>query len=366
MIKSIFGSAKLLILHSMLFLGRACAAMIIFIGIGGVWAEVDNLPARPKVEVRSVGIRPSHKDQSYTGVFSFIHQGELPLKIDCAERPMGRRFLPNNVQYQVLRNGIWTKVESHGEGWCFDFDIPAGVRCELDVDLSPFKEQDTPLTCRVIFNWDQYPSESFVLDWKSDKMAGKFEAAKKAHADKLRAAFLKSGFRPELLREDEFPLDILKKMIVDFKKSSKIGAWFEFPDGVLEIEPEILWKGDVYIKFDTSSVRSEGAAVAKCWGYIRWNPDKLNRALIQKLRKSANFAGVTVDEEERRPDGFSIKIEPDDDPLDPDTNEYMSRPFAMYLRFSLPKDAVFTMPKKEDTEKAIDSVMDFLSGCLVK
>ena len=313
----------------------------------------------PKVEVRAMEIRPSHDGENYGGRFLFIHHGKEPLKIDCDERPVDRRFLPNNVQFQVLKSGVWTKVETNGHGWCYDFDIPSGVPCELDVDLSPFEEQDKPLTGRVIFNWDKYPSEPFVLDWKSDREAGKFLAAKNAHAERLRAAFLKSGFRPELLKGDDFLLRIVKDMIDSVTKSGEVGAWFGLVEGDIEISAKILFKGDVFIRFENHH-QDPGAHF---WGFFRWHPDKLSRALIQRLKKTDARASVTGDKENRRPDGFFITIDPDA-PIDPDTLEYIGKPFEMLLYLSLAKDAALPMPTKGESTKAFDSAMDFLVSCL--
>lgn len=342
----------------------ACAMMVIQMGCGICSADEQQqgkhiVPA--KVEVRAKEILPSHDGEGYEGRFLFIHHGMEPLRIDCEEKPVGRRFLPNNVQFQVLKSGVWTQVETTGHGWCSEFDIPSGVPCELDVDLSPFKEEDKPLTGRVIFNWDKYPSEPFVLDWKSDREAGKFLAAKKAHAERLRAAFLKSGFRPELLNGDEFPLRIVKEMIASVTKSGDVGAWFGLIEGDIEISARIVFKGDVFIRFDSHHHGPGGYY----WGFLRWHPDKLSRALIQKLRKADALASVMVDEKYGRPDGFAIWIDPDD-PFDPETLEYIVRPFAMDLHLSLADDAALPMPTKEESTKAFDSAMDFLEGCLTK
>ena len=336
--------------------------MIILLGSGICSADEQQqgkhiVPA--KVEVRAMEIRPSHDGENYEGRFLFIHHGKEPLKICCSERPEGRRFPPNNLRFQVLTNGVWTRVESYSHGWCSYFAIPSGVPCELDVDLSPFKEQDAPLTGRVIFDWDKYPSEPFVLDWKSDRKAGKFLAAKTAHVERLRAAFLKSGFRPELLKGDDFPRQIVKEMIARTTQSGEVGAWFGRCGGEIEISAEIRFKGDVFIRID-SPLSGPGGHY---WGIFCWNPDKLNRRVIQRLRKTDAKAFVTIDESNDRPDGFTMGIDPEA-PIDPETLEYIGKPFEMHLYLSLAKDAALPMPTKGESTKAFDSAMDFLESCL--
>lgn len=344
----------------------ARAMMVVLLGSGIVGADEQQhakeiTPA--KVEVRALEIRPSHDCEGYEGRFLFIHHGKKPLKIDCSERPMDHRYLPNNIQFQILKNGEWTQVKTWENGWCSPFDVPSGIPCELDVDLSPFKEEDSPLTCRVVFNWDKYPSEPFVLDWKSDREKGRFLAAKKAHVEELRAAFLKSGFRPELLQGDDFDLRLIKMLVGEFKKSGKVGGWYNLPEDDVEIESGLFWKGNVFIRIDGRTRGTGGSSDERFWGFIEWNPQKLDRALVHKLRKTDTEGGVTIDEKSARPDGFTVRIEPDD-PVDDITLEYIARPFNMFLHFSLPENSNFPVPEREEEKKALNGIMDFLESSL--
>lgn len=342
------------------FAVRAMVFMLLGCGISSAEEPQkgkDIVPA--KVEVRAIEIRPSYDGENYEGRFLLIHHGKDPLKIRCSERPVGRRFPANDIQYQVLKDNVWINVEAYESGWCFAFDLPPDVPCEVKVDLRHFKEQDEPLTGRVILNGDEFPSEPFVLDWKSDREAGKFLAAKKAHAERLRAAFLKSGFRPELLQGDEFPLHIVEEMIAGLIKSGEAGAWFSLIQGKIEITATIRFKGDVFITFKSSHPGRGGHYS----GLLRWNPDKLNRALIQRLRLKDGFTSLDIDEGSGRPRGSSMWINPEA-PIDPDTLEYVGKPFQMSLDLWLPDDAALPMPAKGAPAKALDSVVGFLEGCL--
>lgn len=318
-------------------------------------------PASSEVVIHTLEIKPSHDGVSYDGKFSLLNQGESPLKLHCANGPINQRFLPNNIMFQVLENGVWKKVPSTGLGDIRLCDIPPGIPVELYVNLRPFEEQDEPFKARVIFNWDQFPSDPFTLDWKSDRKAGKFLAAKKAHAERLRSAFIRSGFRPELLNGDDFPTRLINGMIASLAKSGEAGKWFGIYDrkGV-EIDATMTWKGDVSIIF---SSKGGGGTV----GILQWNPENLNRALIENLRKTDGFAEVTVDEKSGKHSGLVIVINPDD-PMEPDALEYVVRPFEMRLSVSLAESEAesLPMPKKGEPEKALDSVMDYLKGCLTR
>lgn len=323
----------------------------------------DKQAVSPEVEVSTLKIQPSYDGVGYEGIFGFMHHGREPLKMGCSQGRLNTSFLPNNVQFQVLRNGAWTKVDTFSEGYSMSCDIPPGIPCELHVNLSPFKEQDEPLTGRVVFNWDKYFSEPFTLNWKADRKAGKFLASKKAHAERLRSAFLKSGFRPELLKGDDFPLRFVNGMITSLAKSGEIGKWFGINKGDLNFDAKMMWKGDVSIIFSSVTVPGRYS------GVLRWNPERLSRALIRKLRRTDCIADVTLDTESGKPDGFRIIIDPDD-PVDPASSEldFAVRPFAMRLFVSLPENDAesLPMPKKGESEKALDSAMDYLEGCLTR
>jgi hypothetical protein len=342
------------------FAMRAMMVVLLGSGIGGADEQQHaKQTTHAKVEVRALEIRPSHDCEDYEGRFLFINHGKKPLTIQCSERPMDRRYLPNDVQFQILKNGVWEKVERFEQGLCWDYDILPGVPCELDVDLRAFKEQNTPLTCRVIFDWDKYPSEPFVLDWKADHEAGRFLAAKKAYVEKLRDAFLKSGFRPELLKGDDFPYQILKKMITAVTKSGEVGAWFGLYKADIEVSARLFWKGDVFVEF--RSLNHDGV---KYEGFLQWNPGKLSRAMLQKLRTTS--ARVVVDRRENAsPEGVRMVIDPKDE-IYPGTFEWIVRPFVMGLSLDLPEDYVLAMPGEGESMKAFDSVMDFLKSCIIE
>ncbi|MBN8458313.1 MAG: hypothetical protein J0M04_10815 [Verrucomicrobia bacterium] len=343
------------------FAVRVMMVVLLGSGIGGADEQQHATQTTPaKVEVRALEIRPSHESEDYEGRFLFIHHGKQPLKIDCFERPMGQRYHPNSIQFQILKNGVWERVETSGHGWCWDYDIPPGVPCELDVDLGAFNEQNTPQTCRVIFNWDKYPSEPFVLDWKADRKAGKFLAAKKAFVDRLRARFLKSGFRPELLKGDEFPRQIGKEMIARVTKTGQVGAWFGLQGGDLEVETRLFWNGDVFLEFSCLNDDREGYS-----GTLQWNPESMNRALLQKLRKTDGEAFPEHSDEHDRVNGLIMRINPEY-PIIPGTVEYEVQPFIMFLGLTLPKDRVFAEPLKDECAKVFDAAMDYLEGCLAK
>jgi hypothetical protein len=290
---------------------------------------------------KPIEIKPSPHFFYYEGRFLFINKESSPVMIYGFDEPLGGKFEPRFLEFQILKDGKWEKLPS---GYCGtgaqDFPMLPGKEYEFVTSLVNFKEQDTPLTGKIGVNgcW----SEPFVLDWKKDRSAGKFEQARKENFEKARALFAKAGFREELLAGDDFCSRLLEAMI---KEASAKDVEDSFPAfaGKLEVFPAIQLNGSIMIEFESD--KPEGFP-REFSGHFVLDPVKFSPEWYREAVKR----DVSV---WKREDSMKMEL---DDGSNFDSPFYLS---IIYEPFDKTK-----RPSKEDAKKVFRTMLGVLDGWL--
>lgn len=315
------------------------------------------VPASPgHVELGVLDIRPSFDGESYEGRFRFVNHGTQPLKISGNWKPVNGKFWPTNIQYQILRNGQWEMVRTTSHGLLHPREMLPKTPYEYIVDLGAFDEQDTPLTCRIGVEWDQYWSPPFVLDWKSDRKVGKFLAAKKAHIKMLREAFLKSGFRKELLEDEQFPHHLVKSMLDRMTANGAADRWFGPYRGKLIVWTSFLPNGNVIVNFDVAADRKDHFNYS---GQLQWNPNKLSRNWFQAHRRKCISASGREPGEPLEVDSHSVLMSFDSENLvDLELREREPSTCMMDIFHRKSINSLDPLPRKTEVMEAWERAVD--------
>jgi hypothetical protein len=304
------------------------------------------------VDLKVLDIRPSFDGRSYEGHFCFMNHGTRSVTISGQWEPVNGKFWPANIQYQILKNGQWKSVQTTSHGLLHPREILPKTPYEFIVDLGKFDEQDTPLNCRIGVEWDRYWSPPFVLDWKSDRIAGKFRAAKEAHINMLRDALLKSGFRKEMLEGDQFPHQLVKSILDRVSANDAIGRWFGPYGSNLVVDASFLPNGNVLVTFNTLPIREGNTRYS---GQIQWNPNKLSRSWFRAHRKKCISALGRDPENLNNVDGKSVLMSFDSDILDLAARTNLCDITIFHYR---PANSVDPLPLTAEVMKAAERAMD--------
>lgn len=103
---------------------------------------------------------------------------------------------------------------------------------------------------------------------------------KKAHFQKLRAAFTKAGFRKDHLAGDDFCARLLGEMMERTRTEKAGKAWEPFV-GRLEVTPDFEMTGAIRIDFNSDELREFDRQYT---GWFFLNPDKFNRKWLQEAK----------------------------------------------------------------------------------
>ena len=159
-------------------------------------------------------VAPSHDGKSYQARLKLTNRGTEVL------RPFGSQIDKNETATahylggDILDHGNWKKIRTGNECIPMAVEVAPGKTRKFLATCLPFREEmGSPLTVRI--RWSGLVSEPFTLDWKADRKAGKFVAARKQYIDRLRKLLLKAGFRKNCLQPDDF----WEKLIDDLRKT---------------------------------------------------------------------------------------------------------------------------------------------------
>lgn len=325
----------------------AALAVAGFLAAGHAVAE--DKPEAPAKAVKKVGsyvfkpieIKPSPHDFYYEGRFRFINKESSPVMIFGFEAQLGGKFEPRFLEFQILKNGKWEKLPT---GYCGtgaqDYPMLPGKEYEYVTSLVSFKEQDAPLTGKI--GVSGYWSEPFVLDWKKDRSAGKFEQARKENFEKARALFAKAGFRKELLAGDDFCSRLLEAMIKE-ASAKEVADSFPAFAGKLEVFPVIQLNGSIIIEFESDKPEEFPREFS---GHFVLDPVKFSPEWYREAVKR----DVSVWKRED-----SIKMELDD-------GSSFNAPLYLSINHA-PLDQA-KQPSKEDAEKVFRNMLGVLDGWL--
>lgn len=243
----------------------------------------------PKVEFTPVSVRPAADGESYMGTFRFINHGKKPLKIQTNELPVQNKITPAYPAFEISRNDRWLDLKVGYSGLSLE-EVPLNpeIPYEFEVFLDRFREQATPLTGRVSLHLLDASGESlnvrsapFVLDWTTDRAAGKFTEARKANFAKARRAFARSGFREDKIAGDDFCQRLLREMM-DEAASPEHPEMIPF-EGDLDVTPAIEDRGRLRIDF-ASKPSAQFHESYRGWFYL--NPEKCSPRWLRQAREN--------------------------------------------------------------------------------
>lgn len=237
-----------------------------------------DLPATPDYVFKPKQIVPSPDGRTYIGHFLFVNNSKTAVKVSGFDEPDNAKFIPRFVVYEELVAGTWKPLPI---GYCGtgaqDFAMEPGKQYEFVIYLTDYPEQDTPLTARV--GVSGFYSEPFTLDWKKDRTDGAFGASKKEHYEKVRGAFIKAGFKPDLVADDDFCVRLLRSIMAATQTGEMYG--FDAFEGKLNVTPTVLLTGNIRMDFASDKVQNHEQQYR---GWFVLNPDKFSP---QWFRESA-------------------------------------------------------------------------------
>jgi hypothetical protein len=111
-------------------------------------------------------------------------------------------YTASHVGFEVEENGRWRELEVGYCGIPAEFAVPPGGECLVAIDLFAFRESEVSVTGRV--QLAGYTSESFVLDWPTDRSQGRFHLAKKKYLAEIRTLLRRAGFRVSATEGEDF------------------------------------------------------------------------------------------------------------------------------------------------------------------
>ena len=302
-------------------------------------------PARPSDYIfKAIKIEPSAVDGEYTGHFRFVNRLSKPVRVSGFGEPYHGRFTPRFVGFEVLLDGAWKdqKIGYCGTG-AQDFTMKPKVPYEFICGLWAFEEQEAPLTARIRVG-DDFISEPFVLDWKRDRASGAFATARKRNFQEVRSAFAKAGFKPELIKGDDF-CERLLRAVVKATGSGREDGFAEFK-GKLDVTPDIEINGNIRIDFGSED--GEGRENYQGWWVI--NPNKFNPAWFRKTARRHVKAS---------PWGDGLEMELDDGSAFWDTD------VRLYLCIKyVPSDKTVKLPTVEKAKQMSMKMLDNLEQWL--
>jgi hypothetical protein len=290
---------------------------------------------------KPIEIKPSPHDSYYEGRFLFINKESSRVMIFGCDDPLDGKFEPRFLEFQILKNGKWEELPA---GYCGtgaqDFAMHPGKEYEFVTMLDYFEEQDAPLTGKIGVNG--YWSEPFVLDWKKDRRAGKFEQARKENFEKTRGLFAQAGFKKELLAGDGYCSRLLQAMMKETSAKDVAGSFHPFA-GKLEVVPSIQLNGSIRIDFTSDEVRDFDNEYR---GWFVLDSNRFNPAWYREAVKRHVSAG-------KWGDGMKMEL---DDGSNFDSPFYLS---IIYEPFDKTKQ-----PSKEESEKVFRNMLGVLDRWL--
>lgn len=306
-------------------------------------------PVAPTEVVKKVGkyvfkpieIKPYPGGTGYEGRFLFINKEASPVEIFGYHEPLDGKFDLRFVEFQVLKDGKWEAIPvfSCGTG-AQQFSMRPGKEYQFFASLWRFDEQDTPLTGRI--GTDDYWSEPFVLDWKKDRSAGKFDLATKENAEKVRKLFAKAGFKKELLVGDDFCSRLLQEMMKETSAKGMADSFHPFV-GKLDVTPSIQLNGSIRIDFASDESRNYRTEFT---GWFVLDPRRFSSEWFRKAVKRHVEVGEW---------GDGMKMELND-------GSHFNAPFYLKVIYE-PFDHA-KRPSKEDSEKWFRSMLGVLDSWL--
>ena len=294
---------------------------------------------------KAIKIEPSPVDGEYTGRFRFINRQSKQVRVSGFEKPDHGRFIPRFVGFETMVNGAWEDLKV---GYCAtgaeDFAMKSQVPYEFICGLWAFEEQEAPLTARIRLD-DGFVSAPFVLDWKKDRANGAFAAARKRHFKEVRSAFARAGFKPELLKGDDF-CERLLRSIVKATESGREDGFAEFK-GKLHVTPSIELNGNIRIDF--TSEDSEGLET-EFRGWWEINPDKFTPKWFKKTARKHVEASPWGD-------GLEMKLD--------DGSSFWGPDVCLYLCIKyVPSDKTAKLPTAEKAKEMFMKMLDNLEPWL--
>jgi hypothetical protein len=316
---------------------------------GAVPAVAQNQPEEPAAAVKKVGnyvfkpieIRPSPNGATYEGRFLFINKESSPVEIFGFDEPLDGKFEPQYPAFRVLKDGEWKEFHfGHCGTGAQQFAMQPGKEYEFITGLWGFDEQDAPLTGKI--GVTDYWSEPFVLDWKKDRSAGKFDLARKENFEKVRAGFAKAGFKQELLAGDDFCTRLLQAMMKETLAKDMVDSFHPFA-GKLDVVPSIQLNGSIRIDFVSDEVRDNDTEFR---GWFVLDPHRFSPEWFRTLVKQHVEVGEW---------GEGVQMELDG-------GSHFDAPFYLSINY-VPFDHA-KRPSKEDSEKLFRQMLGVLDGWL--
>jgi hypothetical protein len=162
-------------------------------------ARGDGFP--PIADLSVAEIVPKHDGISYCGRFNMKNRGKGAIDVYGWRLRPGGPIYAAYVDGEVFEEGNWKSQRYWSDMIPLTARVAPGETVEVLTEL-PFHEGKGKLKARI--RWGKLVSDGFVIDWESDRKAGKFDLAKAKHMQRLRALLKESGFSHDALRKDDF------------------------------------------------------------------------------------------------------------------------------------------------------------------
>ena len=173
----------------------------------------DAVPRRAHSDIvfKARSIDPSPTGRGYIGVFTFRNNTRGSISLPGLEAPGAGIYSLSHVEFEVRENAKWITMNIAYDGIAPEFTVAPKSECLLAIDLIGFREQNDAVVGRVRVSG--YTSESFLLDWPSDKANGRFRQAKQEHVRKIRRLLREAGFRESATAGEDFYSTLLSKIL---------------------------------------------------------------------------------------------------------------------------------------------------------
>ncbi|MBK1883184.1 hypothetical protein JIN85_12215 [Luteolibacter pohnpeiensis] len=233
-------------------------------------------------------ITPSPLGDFYVGWFHFENHSEKPITFTGFGEPKDGQFEPRFVRFEKQVGGKWVDLHIGYDGaGPVEHSFEPGANGDFWISLDDFAEQDAPLTVRVglddghtssdiTTHW----SEPFVLDWKTDRSAGKFAEARAAHIAKLRQAYLEAGFKKELLDGDDFP-GRLVQAIINAASTENGPSLKPLKEDLANLTPNLELDGYVDIRLGFNGADGD----SQYMGWLSFNPKYKLRKCLDRAKQ---------------------------------------------------------------------------------
>lgn len=209
----------------------------------------DVAPEEDHVVFSAREITPSPTRKGYRGLFAFSNNTRSTIRLPGLEGPHVGFYTADKVVFEVQDHEKWTQLDIGYCGFPGEVTVGPNSECLMDIDLFAFKEQSVAVVGRVRVGG--YTSESFVLDWPTDRRKGRFKLAREEYLEKIRMQLRDAGFKESVTTGEDFCRRLLVTILSPLDRNDLGFAPFE---GELDVVPVQISGGNLRFDFHGSVI----------------------------------------------------------------------------------------------------------------